>query len=97
MPHDKVLVIKLSIFKCLVNRVPIYNDNFTDIIFLSTLREMSFDERKVKKVTINLVSFNGELNAVIGKVIMPTIVGGVTIYSTMIVAKVNLAYNVILC
>lgn len=51
--------------------------------------------RKMEKVTTDIIHFNGEINVVIGKVVMPITVKKVTIYMMMMFTKAPSAYNVI--
>ncbi|GMN63810.1 hypothetical protein TIFTF001_032911 [Ficus carica] len=43
-PHDDALVIMFSIANCQVGRILIDNGSFTDILFLTTLKEMDISE-----------------------------------------------------
>lgn len=45
---------------------------------------------------MNLVGFSGVMSSVVRKVVMSVETKGVTIYSTVMVANANLAYNAIL-
>lgn len=67
-----------------------------DVIFLSTLRKMKFDEAKIEKVSLNLVRYNREPNAMVEKVTMPLSTRGVTVYSTMIDVDFESISNAIL-
>lgn len=49
--------------------------------------------KKMEKVTMNLVGFNGELSAIMGKVVMPIMAYRVIAFSTMIMVKVASTYS----
>lgn len=71
-------------------------NSLVNIIFISTLRKIEFHEKKIEKITMNLVNFNGEPNVVMGKVVMPLTTRGVIVYSTTMELDFELTYNAIL-
>lgn len=94
--HYDILVIKLTIARCHVRRILINTGSLMDVTFQSILRNMKFDEAKIKKINMNLVGFNGKPSDVVGKVTMRLSTREVIVYSTMMVVDFESAYNAIL-
>lgn len=57
---------------------------------------MKYDEGKIERITLNLVGFNGEPSAVVGKVVMLISMRKKLIYSTMMMVDTNPTHNAIL-
>lgn len=52
-----------------------------------------FDERKFKKMTLNMVGFNRVPSKIIGKMVMPVSSRGRTAYSTMMVGDTDSTFH----
>lgn len=57
------------------------------------MRQMKFDERKFKKMTLNMVGFNRVPSKIIGKMVMPVSSRGRTAYSTMMVGDTDSTFH----
>ncbi|GMN69677.1 hypothetical protein TIFTF001_038724 [Ficus carica] len=63
-PHDDALVLTLNVLNCEVGRILVDNGSSTDVLFLSTLREMELSESNIKSSMTVLTGFNGESTAI---------------------------------
>lgn len=95
-PHDDALVLTLNMSNCEVNRILVDNGSSTDVLFLSTLREMEINETEIEKSTRVLVGFNGESTAAISKITLPVFAAGENKMTTFLVIDCPSAYNIII-
>ena len=65
-PHDNALVIYLNIANALLRRMLIDTGSYTNILFLSVLKEMGIENAKIDRVQNNLVSFSREQTTTLG-------------------------------
>ncbi|GMN47447.1 hypothetical protein TIFTF001_016609 [Ficus carica] len=95
-PHDDALVLTLNISNCEIGRILIDNGSSTDVLFLSTLREMELSELDIEKSTIVLTGFNGESTTAVGKIKLPVFAVGENKMTCFLVLDCSSAYNIIL-
>lgn len=79
------LIIKVTISRCFLKMILVDIGSSVDIILLSALRQMKFNEEKIERIILNLVGFNREPSIVVGRVFMPISTQRKTIYSAMMV------------
>ena len=65
-PHHDARVISLLIANCRIKRILVDNGSSTNVIFLSTLKEMNIDEAHIHRRSIVLVGFSGEQKFTLG-------------------------------
>ena len=68
----------------------------TNIIFLSTLREMGIKNIKMENVQVSLVGFSRKQVSTVGTICLPVYTEGVNLMVKFIVVDCPLAYNAIL-
>ncbi|GMN74866.1 hypothetical protein TIFTF001_053935, partial [Ficus carica] len=95
-PHDDALVLTLNVSNCEVGRILIDYRSSTNVLFLSTLREMELSESEIESSIIVLTGFNGESTAAVGKIKLLVFAVGVNKLTTFLVLDCPSAYNIIL-
>ena len=94
--HDNALVLMLKVSNCEVNRILVANGSLADVLFLSTLQEVEFDESEIEKSTTVLTRLNGEHTVAVGKIKLLIFAAEENKMTTFLVMDFPSAYNVIL-
>ncbi|GMN62684.1 hypothetical protein TIFTF001_031763 [Ficus carica] len=95
-PHDDALVLTLNGSNCEVGRILVNSGSSTNVLFLSTLREMELSELDIEKSMIVLTGFNGESTTAVGKIKLPVSTAGENKMTSFLVLDCPSAYNIIL-
>ena len=95
-PHDDALVLTLNVLNCEIGQILVDNGISTDVLFLSTLKEMELSESDIESSTTVLTGFNGESTVPIGKIKLPVFATGENKLTTFLVLDCPSAYNIIL-
>ncbi|XP_074271739.1 uncharacterized protein LOC141595673 [Silene latifolia] len=94
--HHDALIITLSMANCTVRKVLVDTGSSVNLIMLKTIENMGFSEKDLLKKTIPLVGFSGETANSLGKIVIPTYVGGLNKQIRYLVIDGSSTYKVIL-
>ena len=75
LPHEDALVVTLRIANFDIRRILIDNGSSVNVLFLSTLKKMDFDMRRIEPVSSNLTGFSGEVKVPEGRATLPITIG----------------------
>lgn len=99
-PHDDPLVIEMKIANLKVRRILIDTGSSSDIISLSCLEKLKFDENSLTPIHHPIIGFGGSIIHPVGVATLPVRIGekekGRNLFVKFLVVKDLIAYNVIL-
>lgn len=95
-PHHDALVISILISNCLIKRTLVDNGSSTNVVFLSTLKEMQVPQSQIVKKFTTLIGFSGEHKQTLGEVTLAVFSEGLNTVCKFQVIDAPSAYNVIL-
>lgn len=95
-PHLDTLVISLLIANCRIKKILVDSGSCTNLIFLSTLKEMNIDEAHIHHRSTVLVEFSGEQKFTLGDITLLVYAAGVNLHITFVLVDNPSAYNMIL-
>ncbi|KAF3535745.1 hypothetical protein F2Q69_00022031 [Brassica cretica] len=81
VPHHDALVISLTIANCLVKRILVDSDSYSNIIFQTAYQGLGLEAKALIRKAIPLVGFSGEVKQTTREVILPVHAEGVSVAS----------------
>ena len=100
MPHDDPMVVELKVANMKVRRILIDTGSSSDIVSLSCLKNLKYDEKSVEPVSHPLVGFGGGIIYPVGRVDLPVRLGekgkSRNLFVRFLVVEDLTAYNIIL-
>ncbi|XP_070004983.1 uncharacterized protein [Nicotiana sylvestris] len=94
-PHYNALVITLRIADSDVKRIMVDDGSNTCIVHLQVLMQMRLED-KIIPCCITLTGFNNSVERTFGEIVLPVLVGGVTLETTFHVMNQETSYNAII-
>ena len=82
LPHEEALVVTLRMANYDIRHVLVNNDSALNVIFLSTLKKMEFNLRRVEPAKIKLTGFSGEVKVSEGRIALSITLGNHSNYVT---------------
>ncbi|XP_074342010.1 uncharacterized protein LOC141679407 [Apium graveolens] len=95
-PQQEGLVISLPVGNCLIKRILVDNGSASNIMMLSTLKQMVLAESDMIKKSTTLVGFSGETKRILGEITLPTYAQRVNLLEKFCIVEVDSTYNIIM-
>ena len=95
-PHHDALVLSLQVANFLIKRVLIDTGSSANIIFTTTLADMSVDQNTISRRSTVLIGFSGEQKFTIGEIVLPVYAEGINKMTTFLILDSPSAYNMIM-
>ena len=89
-------MLSLQVVNFLIKRVLIDTGSSANIIFTTTLADMSVDQNTISRRSTVLIGFSGEQKFTIGEIILPVYAEGINKMTTFLVLDCLSAYNMIM-